>query len=281
MPPVEEHQQQERPPDHAPSPPPASTSSVLSSIPDTLPIAPWTISTTLTVMGCWLIAFYVAAYDIVPFFLRTLGYGKAATASLPTVQALRHLLLDATQLTSTLLLLHRALRSHAPRSLGLFAAQWRPLRDWVPAVLVGLTTFPLVDFIHKQMVVVLSSAPSLTTTTTSAAPGANAAFVDGATWQVRATWFLVLAVCAPLWEEIMFRGFLMPSLARYIGAWGAVAASSLVFATVHFTQEGFVPLLLLGSVFGAAYLKTRNLVPAVLLHSLWNVALLTQILSSA
>ena len=109
----------------------------------------------------------------------------------------------------------------------------------------------------------------------------NAAFVAGsATWYVRATWFLVLAVCAPLWEEIMFRGFLLPSLAKYLAPGWAVAASSLVFATVHFTKEGFVPLLLLGCVFGTAYLKTMNLLPAVALHSLWNIALLTQILMS-
>ena len=238
--------------------------------PLSLPKAPWNIGTTITVMACWLICFYIAAYDIVPFLLKLMGYGTAAAAAQPAVQALRHLLLDATQLTMTLLLLRQALRSYSPRSLGLFSVKLRPFRSWVPSVIVGIAAFPFVDLIHKQMVNILS--PS------NASPVSNAAFVGGATWEVRATWFLVLAICAPLWEEIMFRGFLLPSLARYLEPTWAVAASSLVFATVHFTKEGFVPLLLLGGVFGAAYLKTLNLLPAVILHSLWNICLLTQIL---
>ncbi len=247
-----------------------------NSLPLTLPPAPWGMSTTILVMTSWLICFYIAAYDIVPFMLRTLGYGGAAAAAQPGVQALRHLLLDTTQLSITLFLLIRTLHQHQPRKLGLFAFRLSPLKSWLPAVLLGVCAFPIVDCIHKAMVSMLS-----TSTGVAVSPVSNAAFVAGsATWHVRTTWFLVLAVCAPLWEEIMFRGFLLPSLAKYLAPGWAVAASSLVFATVHFTKEGFVPLLLLGCVFGTAYLKTLNLLPAVALHSLWNIALLTQILMS-
>lgn len=246
------------------------------SLPVTLPVAPWGISTTIFVMACWLICFYIAAYDIVPFMLRTLGFGGPVAAAQPGVQALRHLLLDTTQLSITLLLLRRALAPHQARKLGLFAFKISPLKLWLPAVGLGVAAFPIVDCIHKAMVSLLSTSPGV-----AVPPVSNAAFVAGsATWHVRATWFLVLAVCAPLWEEIMFRGFLLPSLAKYLAPGWAVAASSLVFATVHFTKEGFVPLLFLGCVFGTAYLKTSNLFPAVALHSLWNIALLSQILLS-
>jgi membrane protease YdiL (CAAX protease family) len=256
----------------ADTPRPAKT----TPLPLTLPAAPWGISTTIVVMVCWLICFYIAAYDIVPFMLRTLGYGGAAAAAQPGVQALRHLLLDTTQLSMTLLLLHRALSEHQPRKLGLFALRITPLKSWLPAVVLGICAFPIVDCIHKAMVSMLSPSAGV-----AVSPVSNAAFVAGsATWHVRATWYLVLAVCAPLWEELMFRGFLLPSLAKYLAPGWAVAASSLVFATVHFTKEGFVPLLLLGCVFGTAYLKTMNLLPAVALHSLWNIALLTQVLMS-
>ena len=101
--------------------------------------------------------------------------------------------------------------------------------------------------------------------------------MGGADLAAQAMWVAVLALCAPLWEELMFRGFLLPSLARYLPAWGAVLASSLLFSMVHFTRDGFLPLTLLGVVFGAVYVRTRNLLPAVLLHSAWNVALLVQI----
>ncbi|KAH7624027.1 hypothetical protein Ndes2526B_g01280 [Nannochloris sp. 'desiccata'] len=247
-----------------------------ASLPLTLPAAPWGISTTIFVMVCWLVCFYIAAYDIVPFMLRMLGYGGPAAAAQPGVQALRHLLLDTTQLSITLILLRRALAPYQARKLGLFAFKFSPLKLWVPAVVLGVAAFPIVDCIHKAMVSLLSTSNGV-----AVSPVSNAAFVAGsATWHVRATWFLVLAVCAPLWEEIMFRGFLLPSLVKYLAPGWAVAASSLVFATVHFTKEGFVPLLLLGCVFGTAYLKTSNLLPAVALHSLWNIVLLSQILMS-
>jgi len=97
-------------------------------------------------------------------------------------------------------------------------------------------------------------------------------------WATQGLWFAVLAVCAPIWEELMFRGFLLPSLARYLPQWGAVAATSLLFALVHFSREGLLPLLFLGCVFGAAYGATRNLLAPIALHSLWNVCLLVQLL---
>ena len=97
-------------------------------------------------------------------------------------------------------------------------------------------------------------------------------------WATQALWFGVLAVCAPIWDELMFRGVLLPSLARYLPQWGAIAATSLIFGMVHFSREGLLPLLLLGCVFGAAYASTRNLLAPIVLHSLWNVCLLVQLL---
>lgn len=76
----------------------------------------------------------------------------------------------------------------------------------------------------------------------------------------------------------MFRGFLLPSLARYLPRWGAVAATAAIFALVHFSREGLLPLLLLGCVFGGAYAGTRNLLAPIALHSLWNVLHLLQLL---
>lgn len=97
-------------------------------------------------------------------------------------------------------------------------------------------------------------------------------------WCTQVLWFGVLAVCAPVWEELIFRGFLLPSLARYMPRWGALATTSLLFAMVHFSREGLLPLLLLGCVFGGAYASTRNLLAPIALHSLWNVCLLVQLL---
>ncbi|MEO1148164.1 MAG: type II CAAX endopeptidase family protein [Cyanobacteria bacterium J06638_22] len=78
------------------------------------------------------------------------------------------------------------------------------------------------------------------------------------------------AVAAPVFEELLFRGFLLPSLTRYFPVWGAIALSGLVFAIAHLSLSEVIPLALLGSVLGIVYVRSRNLLAPMLLHSLWN-----------
>jgi hypothetical protein len=85
-----------------------------------------------------------------------------------------------------------------------------------------------------------------------------------------AVFFLTASVAAPVFEEIMFRGFLLPSLTRYLPVWGAIAASSLLFAVAHLNLSEVLPLATLGAVLGFVYTRTRNLLASMLLHSLWN-----------
>lgn len=82
--------------------------------------------------------------------------------------------------------------------------------------------------------------------------------------------FLTAAVAAPIFEEIIFRGFLLPSLTRYMSVWGAVVASSLLFAIAHLSLSEVLPLATLGMVLGFVYTRSRNLLASMLLHSLWN-----------
>lgn len=94
-------------------------------------------------------------------------------------------------------------------------------------------------------------------------------------WLTCGAYVAVVSVCAPLWEELIFRGFLLPSLAARLARPAALLGSSLVFALCHFRAETFAPLLLLGLVFGAAYEQcSGNLAPPMALHSLWNAYVL-------
>lgn len=89
--------------------------------------------------------------------------------------------------------------------------------------------------------------------------------------QVVLTIFLITAtIAAPFFEEIMFRGFLLPSLTRYLPVWGAIGVSSLVFAFAHLNVSEVIPLATLGMVLGVVYTRSRNLLSSMLLHSLWN-----------
>jgi len=83
--------------------------------------------------------------------------------------------------------------------------------------------------------------------------------------------FLVTAsIAAPLFEEVMFRGFLLPSLTRYVPVWGAVVLSSLVFSIAHLNLSEVLPLTALGIVLAVVYTRSRSLLAPVLLHGLWN-----------
>jgi membrane protease YdiL (CAAX protease family) len=85
-----------------------------------------------------------------------------------------------------------------------------------------------------------------------------------------AIFFITASLAAPIFEEILFRGFLLPSLTRYLPIWGAIAASGLLFAIAHLSLSEILPLAALGMVLGYVYVRSRNLLACMLLHSLWN-----------
>jgi membrane protease YdiL (CAAX protease family) len=225
-------------------------------------------------MMLWLLGFWMAAYVVVPSFLGFLGI-TAASGSNGRVAALKHLILDIIQLIFSIGLLKTTLREYDITNLGLFKFQLSPVSSWIPSLAAGLASFPLIDWVHRRMVHLIHGNMD---TDGSVLRGAVEQIASGSDWGSWAAWFGVLALCAPVWEEVMFRGFLLPSLGRYLPPWAAIVCTSFIFAGVHFSKEGFLPLVLLGVVFGAVYIKTRNLLPAVMLHSLWNIALLGQIM---
>jgi membrane protease YdiL (CAAX protease family) len=85
-----------------------------------------------------------------------------------------------------------------------------------------------------------------------------------------AIFFFTAAVAAPVFEELLFRGFLLPSLTRYFPVWGAIAISSLIFAIAHLSLSEVLPLAVLGTILGFVYTRSRGLLASMLLHSLWN-----------
>lgn len=82
--------------------------------------------------------------------------------------------------------------------------------------------------------------------------------------------FFTASVAAPVFEETLFRGFLLPSLTPYLPTWGAIALSSLLFATAHLSLSEILPLAALGMVLGYVYVRSRTLLASMLLHGLWN-----------
>jgi uncharacterized protein len=85
-----------------------------------------------------------------------------------------------------------------------------------------------------------------------------------------ALFFFTASIAAPVFEELFFRGFLLPSLTRYLPVWGAIGLSALIFATAHLSLSEVLPLTVLGTVLGFVYTRSRGLLSSMLLHSLWN-----------
>lgn len=85
-----------------------------------------------------------------------------------------------------------------------------------------------------------------------------------------AIFFSTAAIAAPIFEELLFRGFLLPSLTRYLPVWGSILASGFLFAVAHLSLSEILPLFALGIVLGIVYTRSRNLLAPMLLHSLWN-----------
>ncbi len=85
-----------------------------------------------------------------------------------------------------------------------------------------------------------------------------------------ALFFGTAAIAAPLFEEVVFRGFVFPSLLRYLPRWGAIGLSALIFALAHLNPSEVLPLTALGAVLAFVYSRSGNLLAPMLLHGLWN-----------
>jgi membrane protease YdiL (CAAX protease family) len=83
----------------------------------------------------------------------------------------------------------------------------------------------------------------------------------------------------PVVEEISFRGFFFAIMERIHGTLIAVVITSTVFSIVHGPQYGWqwqslTLLFCVGSIFAAVRVKTKSIVPVILVHSGYNATLL-------
>ena len=80
----------------------------------------------------------------------------------------------------------------------------------------------------------------------------------------------VLAViCAPIAEEVFFRGFVFGGLTRW-GFWPAALLSSLLFAGVHFDPGSVIPFVGIGVVLAWLFWKRGCLWDNILFHMMFN-----------
>jgi uncharacterized protein len=86
---------------------------------------------------------------------------------------------------------------------------------------------------------------------------------------------LFLTIFGPLFEELVFRGFLFPLLARSLGPWPGIFLTAVLFALVHGSQyrwswQHLTLVGLAGAIFGFVRHKSGSTAAAMLVHTGYN-----------
>lgn len=80
-------------------------------------------------------------------------------------------------------------------------------------------------------------------------------------------------ILAPICEELVFRGLIISSLEGATKKWAAVIISAALFSIVHLPSLiALSYTFLLGLVLGFVYIKTKSLIPCILLHMAFNAS---------
>ena len=87
--------------------------------------------------------------------------------------------------------------------------------------------------------------------------------------------FVIVVVCAPLVEEIVYRGFIQHNLAGAYGARISLFLASFWFAAVHLQLAEFPGLFAFALVLGLCFSRTKRLGLSIVTHVSFNATALT------
>ncbi len=82
--------------------------------------------------------------------------------------------------------------------------------------------------------------------------------------------FVTTTLLAPFFEEIIFRGVLLPTLSRDFGIIWGIIVSAFIFALAHLSIGEMPPLFVLGIGLGITRIASGSLLSSVIMHSMWN-----------
>jgi membrane protease YdiL (CAAX protease family) len=105
------------------------------------------------------------------------------------------------------------------------------------------------------------------------------AMISNPAW-LQILYMSIAILVTPFFEEIIFRGMLLPYLVKHTGLAGGTVLVSLLFALMHFHLPSFLPLLLLSAVLCLAYLRTGSLWVCVGMHAIFNTVSILALQSS-
>lgn len=209
---------------------------------------------------------FVVIGNLTPLVVTPLLQAALASVTLPDSlrQGLAYPVLYLSMMVAPVLILVLMLRGlGAPPPGGWLQFRWVPPLGALKLGVTGLLmVLPLVSLTGWLMERILPSPsgsnPMLELVLTSHDGLALACFA------------LTALVLAPLFEEVIFRGVLLPVLSRELGLGAGLMLSSAVFALAHLSISETPSLFVLG--LGLARLRQRSgrLAASVFMHSLWN-----------
>ena len=95
---------------------------------------------------------------------------------------------------------------------------------------------------------------------------------------------IIIFIFVGLTEEMVFRGWLLNATIRDDKKWQVVLINSLMFLVIHFpiwihdgifitsfTSFGFVTILILSIIFSWSFIKSRNILVPIALHTYWDL----------
>jgi membrane protease YdiL (CAAX protease family) len=215
----------------------------------------------MQVMILWIATFWFVGSWIVPFLAHAAGFSKETLTH--RGQALYSLLTDITEGLAGIAILHQCLGRFRPLPPGWF--EFNLKGKWHLDVAFGCLLFPLVNLLSHINISLVPMSPGPVVGVSSVEQS-----IVARDPVAMALYAVVVTVCAPIWEEIVFRGFLLPSLTRYMPLPWSILASAAAFALAHFNAQRVMPLVFLGVVMGGVFARSRNLLASMVLHSLWN-----------
>ena len=221
----------------------------------------WGLETTWEVMVLWFTAFCLMTQLILPLILGLLGVESKIKDDY-TLQALLVLIPYTLSVIPMLPIIQTSLAAYRP-----LPSEWFRLKITAPQWLLwGFGGY----FAAVPLVLIVSIISQRFLQGQGGGNPLLPILTDSQNILPKFLLWTTLAIAAPFFEEYLFRGFLLPSLTKFMPVWGAIALSGFMFALAHLNIADIIPLSVLGMVMGFVYWRSGNLLSSMLLHCLWN-----------
>jgi hypothetical protein len=86
--------------------------------------------------------------------------------------------------------------------------------------------------------------------------------------------FVVVALVAPIVEELTFRGFGVSAFSSFVGPVAVVLWVGIAFGVWHGLVVAFAALAALGAIFAVVRLRTNSVYPTMVMHAIFNATAL-------